>query len=66
MGGKDRAIVQSIVELGRGFGIRVTAEGIESLACMHQLIRLGCEAGQGYYIGRPMDAEAFIAWLNDW
>jgi len=35
----------------------VVAEGIESRATADFLVSMGCEEGQGYFVGRPMPAE---------
>jgi diguanylate cyclase (GGDEF)-like protein len=49
----DRAIVSAIVAIGRTFGLSVVAEGVET-ALHEQLVRqVGCEAMQGYRLGRP-------------
>ncbi|MDP3305166.1 MAG: GGDEF domain-containing protein [Erysipelotrichaceae bacterium] len=45
--------VSSTVEFCRQAGIRVIAEGIESLEELKTVIRLGVEFGQGYFISRP-------------
>jgi diguanylate cyclase (GGDEF)-like protein/PAS domain S-box-containing protein len=60
---KDAAIVRSIVELAHNLQMRVVAEGIEDEAVWRQLGELGCDRGQGYYLGRPMAAEQFDGWL---
>jgi diguanylate cyclase (GGDEF)-like protein/PAS domain S-box-containing protein len=44
----DLAITTSIVELGRGLGITVVAEGVETHQQLATLRRLGCATGQGY------------------
>jgi diguanylate cyclase (GGDEF)-like protein len=56
---KDSAtIIQSIVALGEGLGLPITAEGIETEAVLNELSRLGDFKGQGYLFGRPATAEA--------
>jgi len=50
------AIVQAILALGRGLGMRVTAEGIETERQFDLLTRAGCDEGQGYWLARPMSA----------
>ncbi len=61
-GSRDVAIVRSIATLGRGFEVKIVAEGIEHLEQLPLLIELGCEYGQGYALGRPMPAEMFESW----
>jgi diguanylate cyclase (GGDEF)-like protein len=50
---QDLALVRSIVELGRGLGLGVVAEGIETEAQATALRRLNCPYGQGFHLGRP-------------
>jgi diguanylate cyclase (GGDEF)-like protein len=51
------AVVIAILGLGRGLGIRVVAEGVETREQADRLLALGCERGQGWLLGRPMPAE---------
>jgi diguanylate cyclase (GGDEF)-like protein/PAS domain S-box-containing protein len=55
----DAAIVTAIVAMGRGLGLKVMAEGVETAAQERFLVGLGCEAVQGFYYGRPLSAEDF-------
>jgi len=41
------------------------AEGIEDAGTGDLLRRLGCDVGQGYFIGRPMSAAALVATFAD-
>ncbi|MCD6008725.1 EAL domain-containing protein [Halomonas sp. IOP_31] len=50
---EDRAIVESLLTLCRGFGRNVCAEGIETPAQLDYLRRLGCNRAQGYLLARP-------------
>jgi len=58
----NRAIVRSTSDLGHNLGLRVVAEGVEDEAAIELLRSYGCDLAQGYYIARPMAAEAFVAW----
>jgi diguanylate cyclase (GGDEF)-like protein/PAS domain S-box-containing protein len=58
------AIVRSTIELAHELGRKLVAEGIETLAHWHQLVELGCDFGQGYFIARPMPAAEFQGWLQ--
>ena len=65
---KDSAtIIQSIISLGEGLGLPITAEGIESEAVLAELKRFGNFKGQGYLYGFPEPAdrtEAALAQLD--
>lgn len=49
----DRVVASAIFDLGRILGLRVIAEGIETVSQRDILADLGCELGQGYLFGRP-------------
>jgi diguanylate cyclase len=57
------AIVHAVVSLGRGLGMKVTAEGVET-AEQHLFLRAaGVHSIQGYRFGRPAPAAAIAAAL---
>ncbi|KTS94088.1 putative bifunctional diguanylate cyclase/phosphodiesterase [Pseudomonas parafulva] len=58
--GEDAAIVSAIVALGRALGLRIVAEGVETSSQQAFLTRLGCDALQGYLLGRPVPAEQLL------
>jgi diguanylate cyclase (GGDEF)-like protein len=51
------AIVHAIVSLGRGLGMKVTAEGVETAEQQLFLRAAGVHAMQGYRFGRPVPAD---------
>ena len=53
------AITQAIVSLGKNLGLRITAEGIETMAQQSLLQKMGCQEGQGYLYSPPVPAEIF-------
>jgi EAL domain-containing protein (putative c-di-GMP-specific phosphodiesterase class I)/CheY-like chemotaxis protein len=55
----SRAIVESSLEMARRLDIRSIAEGVETQAEWNALRDMGCDAAQGYFVARPMDARAF-------
>ncbi len=59
----DVTIVASIVDLAHGLGMRAVAEGVESEQVWDLLQGLGCDAVQGWYVSRPLDADNATAWL---
>ncbi|MEM5423314.1 putative bifunctional diguanylate cyclase/phosphodiesterase [Paraburkholderia ferrariae] len=52
--GEDAAIVSAIVALGRALDLHIVAEGVETQAQLEYLTRLGCNALQGFLLGRPV------------
>ncbi len=50
-------IISTILELARGLGMLVVAEGIENQNHIEQLAALGCDLGQGFFLGVPVTAE---------
>ncbi len=56
-------LVGALVELGHALGLDVIAEGVETETQLELLRELGCDAAQGYAIGRPVSEEQFEALL---
>ena len=59
---KSSDIVTAIIALGRSLGLRVVAEGVETLRQMEVLHRLGCRLMQGFLFSRPLPPEEMQAW----
>jgi diguanylate cyclase (GGDEF)-like protein/PAS domain S-box-containing protein len=59
-----QAIVRSIISLGKGLGVTITAEGVESEAELRCLRAEGCHEGQGYLFSRPRPNSDIIALLQ--
>ena len=53
---QDLAIVTALIELGKGFNLRVVAEGVETQEQVELLQGLNCHNMQGYWFGRPLGA----------
>jgi diguanylate cyclase (GGDEF)-like protein len=51
------AIVRTLIQLARMLGIRVVAEGVETVEQRALLEKLGCDAAQGYLFFAPMAPE---------
>jgi EAL domain-containing protein (putative c-di-GMP-specific phosphodiesterase class I) len=58
-------LLRSIVQLGHGLGLQVTAEGIERDEEWAELRQAGCDLGQGWLFARPMPAAAALAWAGE-
>ena len=59
------ALLRSIVQLGHGLGLQVTAEGIERVEEWTELTNAGCDLAQGWLVARPMPPDAALAWLAE-
>ena len=57
-------IVNTLVSLGKGLQIPVTAEGIEDASILETLRTMGEMKGQGYLYGKPEDAAAVLKRLE--
>jgi diguanylate cyclase (GGDEF)-like protein len=56
------AIVRSTIELCHTLKMRAIAEGVEEEPVWRALSLLGCDAVQGYYVGKPLPVGEFKAW----
>ncbi|MGI4985599.1 MAG: EAL domain-containing protein [Janthinobacterium lividum] len=55
---RHQTIVRAILDVGRELGYRTVAEGVESEATLALLREWQCEEAQGYFIARPVGANA--------
>lgn len=56
-----KGILRSVVKLGHGLGMSVTAEGIENQRQLLSLRNMGCDLAQGYLLGKPSEATELAA-----
>jgi len=56
-GGESEAIVRAILAMAGSLGMRVTAEGVETLAQARALKAMSCGSLQGFYFSRPVPAQ---------
>ena len=59
-----RALVKSIIDMGKSLGIQVTAEGIEDQSQIEMLASMGCDFAQGFELARPMTADQLREFLS--
>ena len=53
----DLALTTAIIAMAHSLGITVVAEGIETEGQYQVLLERGCDQGQGFWFGRPMEAQ---------
>jgi diguanylate cyclase (GGDEF)-like protein len=56
------AIVEAVVRLAHALGLKVVAEGVETMAQAQVLRDLKCDELQGFLYARPMPEYALLAW----
>ena len=60
---QDQAIIKSILSLCQTLNMQTIAEGIEELAQANQLMKIGCELGQGFYFCHPLKYDKISNYL---
>lgn len=58
-------IVRASAALAHGLGLELLAEGVETEDQLALLRELGCDAVQGFLVGRPMPPERVAGWLAE-
>jgi EAL domain-containing protein (putative c-di-GMP-specific phosphodiesterase class I) len=61
----DGVIVRSTIDLGHNMGLKVVAEGVESLEGYGMLKRFGCDMAQGYFFSHPLPSPQLLAWMKE-
>ncbi|MCH7825938.1 MAG: EAL domain-containing protein, partial [Acidobacteria bacterium] len=61
-----RAMLVSSVGLGRDLELSIVAEGVETQAEWDLVASLGVDVVQGYFVAKPMPAEAIEDWIGNW
>ncbi len=60
----DCKMVSAIIQMGKGLGLKLLAEGVESQEQLDYLQAVGCDSYQGYYRSKPLPAAEFVALLG--
>lgn len=60
----ERKLVQSIIEIGKNFGMQTVAEGVESQEQLKILRDLGCDIIQGYFYSKPLTLEQLYLYVK--
>ncbi|HLP97343.1 MAG TPA: EAL domain-containing protein [Sideroxyarcus sp.] len=64
-GSTDLALSEAIIVMAHKLGMRVIAEGIETVEQRDLLMAAGCDFGQGYLFSKPLPAEEFERLLHN-
>ncbi|MDO4798161.1 MAG: EAL domain-containing protein [Coriobacteriales bacterium] len=61
---RSNCIIEHIVGMAHDLGLKVVAEGVETVEHVEFLRRVGCHLAQGFYYARPQPAKDFAALLD--
>ncbi|HEX5792388.1 MAG TPA: EAL domain-containing protein [Rheinheimera sp.] len=61
---RDEPLVQAIINMATGLGLKTVAEGIEDQATAERLSRLGCDEGQGFYWAPALPEDKLLPLLQ--
>jgi EAL domain-containing protein (putative c-di-GMP-specific phosphodiesterase class I) len=59
------SVVRSAIDMGHSLGLKVVAEGIETMPAAESLRIMGCDIAQGYLYAKPMTCADLEQWLRD-
>ena len=60
----DQRLVRAITRMAHDLRLAVTAEGVETQEAAQHLREICCDAMQGFFFARPMEAESCSSWLR--
>lgn len=61
---RHQAIIRSIGGLAKDLGLRLSAEGVETLGQASVLASFGCTTAQGFLYSRPVDEDQMLAFIK--
>jgi diguanylate cyclase (GGDEF)-like protein len=59
-----RAVVDAVVRLAHALGLRVVAEGVETVGQHNILMAMGCDELQGFFYAHPLPADTLLEWTR--
>jgi len=63
---RNQSVVESIISMCQSLDLWVVGEGIETAQQLALLEQLGCDEIQGYFISKPLDANAIPEFLKNY
>lgn len=57
-------LAQSLIGFGHSLGYRMLAEGVEDEETYRLLVEAGCDAIQGYFVSKPMEAKNVLSFMR--
>jgi diguanylate cyclase (GGDEF)-like protein len=64
MGNKSDKVIKAMIELAHSLNLKVVGEGVETIALLNLLGKMGCDYAQGYYIAKPLAIEEMHSFLR--
>lgn len=58
-----RVLIEATIRMAKTLELGTVAEGIETQGQADLMAQLGCDKGQGYLYGKPMEDAALVAWV---
>ena len=58
--GRSEGLVSAVIAMAQALGLKVIAEGVETMDQMRVLQRLGCRHMQGYLFSSPLEPHEFV------
>lgn len=59
-----KELAKSIIALGHNMGMKVIAEGVETIEDATEVRSMGCDTAQGYYFSRPQDLNTMLNFVS--
>lgn len=57
-------VARATIDMCRGLGFKVVAEGVENKAVLNRLTELGCDTIQGYILTQPLPIKLLLNWID--
>lgn len=61
---QDKVIVESTITMAHALGLQTVAEGVEDEMTLIELVKMKCDAIQGYYFSKPIPEQDVEQWLS--